>query len=125
MMNLSILILETGQYLISQVEEMDYEPRVHMFQPYLISGSKTITLTKWPSYTNDEHILLKSESLLTMVDPTEDILNKYLKKVGKKIEDFTNDKKSDRVVLNEEESVLEGTPVDDDSYEPKYLEEDY
>lgn len=112
--------------MISQVEQMEYEPRVHMFQPYLVSGTKSITLTKWPSYTNDEHILLKSDRLLTMVDPTEDILNRYLKKVGKKLEDFTDDSKSDRIVLNEGESVLEGTPIDDDdSYEPRYLEEDY
>ncbi len=140
-MNLSILILETGEYLISQVEEMDYEPRCHMFQPYLISGSKAITLTRWPSYTGDEHILIKSDSLLTMVDPTDDIINKYLKKVGKKLEDFTRNKPTDRMVLNEGESILEplqdddsfineGESIleplqDDDSYEPSYVEEQY
>lgn len=125
-MNLSILILKTGQHLITQVEQMEYEPSCHMVQPYLISGTKSITLTRWPSYTDDDHILLKSDALLTMVDPTEAILNKYLKKVGKKLEDFTNDSSSGKVVLNEDESVPEGSPVDeDDSYEPRYLEEDY
>lgn len=125
-MNLSLLILDSGEYLVSQVDQMDYEPRVHMLQPYLVSGTKAITLTRWPSYTNDEHILLKSDRLLTMVDPTKDILEKYLKKIGKKLEDFTDESKSDTMVLNEEESVLEGTPTEDeDSYEPRYLEEDY
>ncbi len=121
-MNLSVLILKTGQYLVSQVEQMDYEPSVHMVEPYLISGTKSITLTRWPLYTKDEHILLKSESLLTMVDPTEDITNKYLKKIGKTIEDFTKETINDKIMLNEGESVLEQAP-DDDSYEPRYVED--
>ena len=100
---------------------MDYEPSVHMVEPYLISGTKSVTLTRWPLYTEDSHILLKSESLLTMVDPIEDIRNKYLKKIGKTIEDFTKETINDKIMLTEDESVPE--PPDDDSYEPRYVED--
>ena len=120
-MQLSLILLRTGEYIISQVEEMDYEPRVHMEQPYLIGGKTKVTLTKWPSHTEDTHILLTSDSLLTMCDPTQDILDKYLTKIGKTEEDFQP--KDDRILLNEGEEVPEPLPDEPDEYEPRYIEE--
>ena len=120
-MQLSLILLRTGEYIISQVEEMDYEPRVHMEQPYLIGGKTKVTLTKWPSYTEDTHILLTSDSLLTMCDPTQDILDKYLTKIGKTEEDFQP--KDDRILLNEGEEVPEPLPDESDEDEPRYIEE--
>ena len=120
-MQLSLILLKTGEYIISQVEEMDYEPRVHMEQPYLIGGKTKVTLTKWPSYTEDTHILLTSDSLLTMCDPTQDILDKYLTKIGKTEEDFQP--KDDRILLNEGEEVPEPLPDESDEDEPRYIEE--
>ena len=120
-MQLSLILLRTGEYIISQVEEMDYEPRVHMEQPYLIGGKTKVTLTKWPLYTEDTHILLTSDSLLTMCDPTQDILDKYLTKIGKTEEDFQP--KDDRILLNEGEEVPEPLPDEPDEYEPRYIEE--
>lgn len=125
-MNLSLILLKSGDYLISQVDELDYEPRVHLTNPYLVSGKTKVTLTKWPLYTDDEHVLLNSDSLLTMSDPVEDILNKYLIKVNKTIEDFQP--KDDRVLLNEEEQVPGPVPDEPDAdepdeYEPRYIEE--
>ena len=120
-MQLSLILLKTGEYIISQVEEMDYEPRVHMEQPYLIGGKTKVTLTKWPSHTEDTHILLTSDSLLTMCDPTQDLINKYLIKIGKTEEDFQP--KDDRVLLNEGEQVPGPLPDEPDEYEPQYVEE--
>ena len=120
-MNLSLLLLKSGEYLISQVEQMEYEPSVHMVNPYLIGGKTKVTLTRWPLYTTDEHILINSGSLLTMCDPTQDLLDKYLAKIGKKIEDFQQ--VDDRVMLTEGEQVPGPLPDETDEYEPRYVEE--
>ena len=69
-MNLAVILLKTGQHLVSQIEELEYEPKVHLFQPYLVSGKTKVTLTRWPDYVVDEHILLKSDNLLTAGEPT-------------------------------------------------------
>ena len=92
-----------------------------MIQPYIVGGKTKVTLSRWPSYTDDEHILLNSDSLLTMCDPTEDLLNKYLVKIGKKLEDF--EPKDDKVLLTEGEQVPGPLPDETDEYEPRYVEE--
>ena len=120
-MNLSLLLLKSGEYLISQVEQMEYEPSVHMIEPYLIGGKTKVTLTRWPSHTDDKHILINSGSLLTMCDPTQDLLDKYLVKIGKTMEDF--EPKDDRVMLTEGEQVPGPLPDETDEYEPRYVEE--
>jgi len=127
-MNLSLLILKSGQTLISQSEELDYEPKVHLVQPYEVSGKTKITLTPWPSYTEDDHILLRSDDLLTVCEPIDSIKNAYIKKIGKTIEDFkVEEQKPEPVLLNEDEDIPasyqeEYTP---DHYEPEYLEEPF
>ena len=115
-MNLSLILLSTGLTLISQTEELEYEPKVHLIQPYVVGGKTKVTLTRWPDHTNDEHILLKSDSLLTICEPTEEIIKMYLKKVGKTEKDLTPP--SQPVILTEEENLLDS----DDDYEPRYQE---
>ena len=124
-MQLSLILLkEPDLTLIAQTDEMPAEPRVHLVQPYVVSGKTKITLTRWPNYTDDEDILLHSESLLTVCDPTEKLANLYLEKVGKSVEDMTTE--PDRVILNEGENVLDQmtSPMYNDEYEPRYIETD-
>ena len=115
-MNLSLILLSTGLTLISQTEELEYEPKVHLIQPYVVGGKTKVTLTRWPDHTDDEHILLKSDSLLTICEPTEKLTKLYLDKIGKTLEDLTP--ASQPVILTEDENPLD---VDDD-YEPRYQE---
>ena len=117
-MDLSIVLLKTGQTLVSQIEELDYEPKVHLYQPYLVSGKTKLTLTTWPEYVTDEHILLHSDSLLTVGTPVLKVKEAYLDKIGKSEEDLTPKPKP--VILNEEDDL---SPPDDDEYEPEYIEE--
>lgn len=116
-MNLAVILLKTGQSLVSQIEELEYEPKVHLFQPYLVSGKTKVTLTPWPDYVVDEHILLNSDTLLTAGEPTVKIKKAYLDKVGKTEEDLKP--KPQPVILNEEEQAPE---LEDDDYEPEYIE---
>ena len=50
-MNISLILLRTGEYLVSQVEELQYEPKVHLTSPYLVSGKTKVTLSVWPHCT--------------------------------------------------------------------------
>jgi len=119
----TLLILKSGQILISESEEMDYEPKVHLIRPYLVSGKTKVTLTPWPSYTSDNDILLRSDDLLTVCEPEKSLLEIYLKKIGKTIKDFEEKVPTTEppVLLNEDEELPGG---DFDEYEPMYTEVD-
>jgi len=90
----------------------------------VVGGKTKITLAPWPKYTNEKHILLHSESLLTVVDPTDAVRDAYLKKIGKTLEDFTPDPSP--VLLNEDDQLPDDSYVRDndydDDYEPRYQE---
>ena len=129
-MNLSLIILKSGQYIIAQSEELDYEPKVHLTNAYEVSGTKNTVLSKWPLFTDDEHILLHSESLLTVCEPSADVVKSYLRKTGLKEKDLTQEPK--QVILSEETNaqVIDPVPAtqedlfyDDEEYEPRYIEE--
>ena len=70
-----IVILKSGVHLISKVEQLDEEPSCHLQDPYLIKDDGT--LEPWPRYTTDTDVLLYSETLATIVEPTNEIKKKY------------------------------------------------
>ena len=117
MNQLTLLLLRTGQTLIAQTSQLEHEPRCHMFQPYLVGGKTKLTLTRWPEYTDEEHILLHTDSLLTVCDPSEAVRDKYLEKIGKTLEDFTP--REEPVLLTEDEEFDSSI----EEYEPDYIEE--
>ena len=118
-MNLSLILLKQGLTLVAQTEELDYEPKVHLTKPYTVSGKTKLTLTRWPEHTQDDHILLHSENLLTVCEPTETLRNAYMTKA--KLTEADLKPKPQRVILNEEEQ-LPPQPLEDE-YEPRYVEE--
>ena len=107
--------------LIALSDQLDYEPKVHLYKPHIISGEKAIVMRPWPSpvFTDDRDILLHSDSLLTVAEPNPEIVKKYLKKIGLTLEDI-KPKEDEKVLLNEDEQLPEDTWVDD--YEPNYDE---
>ena len=117
MMDLAIVVLKTGQTLIAATDQLEYEPKVHLVCPCTISGKTKVMLQRWPEHTPDEHILLQSDILLTMCEPTDAIAEAFTKKFRKQIAEA--EKKAEPVVLNEENIPTE--PEDD--YEPRYVEE--
>ena len=101
------------------------EPRVHLERPYLVGGKAKVTLTAWPPHTKDQHILLHSDSLLTVCEPSPTVLAMYLEKIGKTLDDFKQ--QPEPVLLQEgeqfpDESYVRDNDYDDD-YEPRYTEE--
>ena len=119
-MNLLLVLLKSGTTLISLSEELEYEPKCHLIEPYEVTGKTKITLTPWPHHTEEKNILLHSDSLLTVVEPTLTLANQYLKTIGKTMEDLQT--KDNRVLLNEDENVPDLPPPPEDDYEPMYME---
>lgn len=116
-MNLALILLQTGETLVAQTEQLEYEPQVHMFRPYLVTGKDKIVLSPWPYHAKDQHILLHSTSLLTICDPSEKLRSAYMTKAKLTEEDLKP--KPVPVILSEEENI----PDLLDDYEPQYLEE--
>lgn len=120
-MDILLVLLKNGVTLISESENLEYEPKVHLINPHTISGKTRVVLTPWPEHSKDDHILINSENLLTVCEPTDEIVKAYLKKVGKTEEDLKTTSRP--VILNEE--VQDQIPFDDDEdYEPRYVETD-
>ena len=113
-MNIALLVLENGTSLVAYTDELQYEPKCHMYRPHLIGGKTKVTLTPWPEHSVDEHVLLSSNRLLTVCEPTDNVKAAYEKKVPKPLPE-----PSKPVILNEDENV----PEVDDEYEPRYVEE--
>ena len=118
-MNILLLLLKTGQTIISLSDQLPEEPRVHLKDPYEVGGKTKLTLSPWPPYTDEKDILLTSDNLLTVVEPQVKLRDEYLKKIGKTLEEVTP-KEPDKMLLSEEENVPEYVNED---YEPLYVEE--
>ena len=119
-MDLMLLVLKTGETLVSATEQLEHEPRCHLIRPYVIAGKTKITLSAWPAHANDKHILLHSDSLLTVCDPSPTVKAMYLKRTGQTLEDFKP--QEEKVLLNEEEQMPSYDFEDDHGYEPRYQE---
>ena len=111
-MNLALVILRSGQSLVAWTEQLEMEPKVHMFRPHLVSGKTKLSLTPWPEHTDDQHILLTSDQLMTVCDPSDKVAKSYEAKVEK-----PEDPEERPVLLNENDESV------NDEYEPRYIEE--
>ena len=122
-MDLMLLVLKTGETLVSATEQLEHEPRCHLIRPYVIAGKTKITLSAWPAHANDKHILLHSDSLLTVCDPSPTVKAMYLKRIGRQEIDFepVEEQPEEPVLLNEDEQ-LPNYFEDPSDYEPRYQE---
>jgi len=80
MNEIKLLLLKTGQYVISYISEMELEPSVFLSDPMEIVDG---TLHKFPRYSGQRNVLLYSDILATVLDPDPEILAKYQASVPK------------------------------------------
>jgi hypothetical protein len=74
------LLLKSNQVIVSEVIEVVAdlgEPDCKLINPFLLD-QESFELVKWLTFTDQNEILIRSEDILTFVDPTENILEKYL-----------------------------------------------
>ena len=80
MQEVKLLLLKSGQYVISYVSEMEMEPSVFLSDPMeIVDGN----LHKFPRYTVQRNILLYSDILATLLEPDPEILAKYQESIPK------------------------------------------
>ena len=74
--NLKILLMTNrSEYLIGQVTELDEEPAILVEKCFSISPEGV--LSPFPSFASQRDLFLTSESILTIVDPSEQIVKEY------------------------------------------------
>lgn len=125
-MILSLIILKNGLEIVAQSDQLDYEPKCHLVNPCTIAGATKVSLKRWPAHAADKHILLRSDDLLTVCEPSKAVTEAYMRKFKLKAEDLEEDLTSDPepVMLNEQQQPsIEGVPSFEDDYEPRYVED--
>ena len=73
------LLLDVDNVIISEVVEVDAEigdPDCKLIKPYLFLSETD--MKPQPKATNQTEIMVRSCDILTMADPTEQIIEKYL-----------------------------------------------
>ena len=72
------LLLKEGTNLIGELVEVDVElgePDCRLVNPFQIDENNE--LRRWPSFTDQRTLMLQSDSILTIVDPSENLLKQY------------------------------------------------
>ena len=82
-MPIKCLLLKNNTLLISQIEEVMGqigEPDCRLVKPYLVNRS-SLEIEDWLDFTNQNDIMIRSDDVLTFVDPKGELLDKYLKSI--------------------------------------------
>ena len=73
------LLLKVDNVVICEVEEIQAElgePDCKIKNPY--QYDKDIGLTPWPDFAGQSEMMLRSDDILTMVEPKQEIIDQYL-----------------------------------------------
>ena len=79
MKNIQILILKNEQILISEVTSVTQEigePDCKLIKPYLFESIDN--MKPWPKATDQTELMIRSDSILTIADPTKSVIDRYL-----------------------------------------------
>ena len=72
------LVLKIGTTLIAEMTEVGAdvgEPDCQLTNPFRVTDEEVFV--RWPSVTDQRTLMIHSDSILTIVDPSEDIMKKY------------------------------------------------
>jgi hypothetical protein len=73
------ILLDVDNVLITEVIEMMAdigEPDCKLIKPYQFFGEND--MRPWPKCTNQQEVMISSDKILTIADPTPEIISKYL-----------------------------------------------
>ena len=80
------LLLKNDIVLISEIVEVGSElgePDCKLIKPFkLIEQSDSFTLEPWITFSSQEEFMIHSDSILTLVDPTTELLSKYFEMIS-------------------------------------------
>ena len=83
MKNVKILILKNEKLIISEVVSVMQEigePDCKLIKPKLVTEGETPKerIIEWLNFTKQDVIMIRSDDVLTFVEPTKDLLDYYL-----------------------------------------------
>ena len=73
------VLLDVDNVLITEIEEVGSElgePDCKLINPYQFFGEDD--MKPWPAVTNQNELMIHSNNILTIADPTPEIIEKYL-----------------------------------------------
>lgn len=73
------LLLKIDNVIITEIVEIGSElgePDCKLINPYRIDSEGNLSL--WPEVTDQRELMIHSDSILTLVDPKPEIIEKYL-----------------------------------------------
>jgi hypothetical protein len=76
---IKVLVLMNQQILITQIEEVGAdigEPDCKLISPFILKSDKTLEPFLC-GYTKEKTFMMSSDKILTLVDPTPTLLEKY------------------------------------------------
>lgn len=74
------LLLKVDTIIVTEIIEISAdigEPDCKLVNPYEVNDE--YELVPWPEVTDQRELMIHSDSILTIVDPKEEIIEKYLK----------------------------------------------
>ena len=78
---IKLIVLTTGQNLISQIDEVGSadigQPDCKLTKPFILSGDRTLEQFLI-GVTKDDAFMIGSDKILTLAEPTPTLLEKYL-----------------------------------------------
>ena len=80
--NIQCLLLKSNQVLVAEIEEVMAdigEPDCRIINPYLLDKNGELSL--WIDFSDQSNIMIRSDDVLTFVNPNKKVLNSYLEKV--------------------------------------------
>ena len=72
-----ILLQQRNEYLIGTITELDEEPSLLIEKCYEVTGEDT--LSPFPKYSSQRDVFLTSDNILSILDPTQKLLEIYNK----------------------------------------------
>jgi hypothetical protein len=78
-MTIKCLLLKNDIVIITEIVEIGSElgePDCKLINPYRIDVEGNLSL--WPEVTDQREVMIHSDSILTIVDPKDEIVEKYL-----------------------------------------------
>lgn len=78
--NIQCLLLKNNQVVVSEVVEVIGElgePDCKLINPCLLDQS-TLEVSPWIKFSDQSEIMIRSEDVLTFVDPNKQVLTNYL-----------------------------------------------
>ena len=71
-METQLLLLKSGIYLITKIETVEEDPAAHLEQPDSITTDGLVE--PGPLHTDDQDVLIYSDTIATILEPTQEIL---------------------------------------------------